>query len=229
MKNKIRICSSALIIVVVLTAVFLVLPKTSNVIVGYIFSLVGVAGLWWGTIFMTKKNAKYPLDLVFVISMYKYLILQAVCSAIVIALELLNVYTLNYKIFIVVHIILLAIAVIRTSMLGAGKEYIDQLDKKVKTQTLAWGMLVADTEKIKEKIDHLMPEIKKEIETTCDEIRYSDPMSHESLKDYDNDIKESVIALDKAVESWNDDKIYKLCTTIKRQIKDRNNQLKLLK
>lgn len=229
MKNKIRISSSGLIIALVLTAVFLILPKTSNVIVGYVASLIGVVGLWFVVMLMTKKNAHYPLDLVFVISMYKYLILQLVCSVIVIVLELLNVYTLDYKIFIVVHIILLAIAVIRTMALGAGKEHIDQLEKKVRKQTFAWGMLVTDTEQIKQKIDHLSPEIQKEIETTCDEIRYSDPMSHKSLKEYDNDIKESIITLDKAVESWNDDKISKLCTTIKRQIKDRNNQLKLLK
>lgn len=229
MKNKVRISSSGLIIAVVLTAVFLILPKTSNVIVGYVASLVGVAALWFGVMLMTKKNAQYPLDAVFVISMYKYVLLQTVCSAIVIALDLLNIYTLDYKIFIVIHIILLAFALIRTSILRAGKEHIDRVEKRVKKYTFNWGMLIADTEQIKEKINQLPPEIKKEIEVTCDEIRYSDPMSHESLKSYDNDIKESVITLDKAVDSWNDDKISKLCTTIQRQIKDRNNQLKLLK
>lgn len=219
----------ALILAAVITAVFILLPKTSNIIVGYIFGLVGIAALWLSTLFVTKKNANYPFDSVFALVAFKYLILQIVCSAIVIVLELLHVFTLNYKIFIVGHIVLLAIALIRILLLGVGKKHIDELDEKIKKQTFEWGLLVADVYKILEKIDRLTPEIRSEIETTCDEIRFSDPMSHQSLKVYDHEIKESVITLDKAVESWNDDKISKLCTTIKRQIKDRNNQLKLLK
>jgi len=229
MNRKLRIIYIYLIVAAVLTAVFLLLPSVPNAVIGFVFGLIGVATLGAATSFAFKKNANYPFDAAFALLILRYFILQIVISAIVIVLELLDIYTLNSGIFIVVHIILLAAAIIRSIVLGAGKKYIDDLDKKVKAQTFAWGMLVADTDQIREKIDHLSPEIQKEIETTCDEIRYSDPMGHKSLETYDNEIKESVITLDKAVESWNDDKISKLCTTIKRQIKDRNNQLKLLK
>lgn len=229
MNHKTRISIIAIILAAVLTAVFLLLPKTTNVVIGFVFSLIGIAALWLSAMFVTKENSNYPIDFAFALLILKYLVLQIVCSVIIISLELLNMFILGSAIFVVVHIVLLAIALIRILLMDAGKKHIDELDKKIETHTFDWGMLVSDTDQIREKIDHLTPEIKKEIETTCDEIRYSDPMSHQSLKDYDNEIKESVITLDKAVESWNDDKISKLCTTIKRQIKDRNNQLRLLK
>jgi hypothetical protein len=72
----------------------------------------------------------------------------------------------------------------------------------------------------------------KDIQPVADALRFSDPMSHPSLESYENDIKDSLVRLEQAVsekDAENAEKISALCVTLLRQIKDRNNRVKLVK
>lgn len=233
MNNKIRVLIISLIMAMVTSLMFLVVPITTNFIIGYIFSIIAIAGLALSVLMLTKKNTKIPQDFAFPLVARTYLILSIIVTIIVVALEAFNVWSMPFIIFLIIHIALLAIFTIRIIMLLAGKEHIDAVDKKVAEKTLDLRVMLADLDDIKEKTTNLpSPDKEKaevELKTIYEALKYSDPMSSTSLVEYENKIKESMIMLENAVGEKDLAKIEHLSVQIQRQIKDRNNRVKLMK
>jgi hypothetical protein len=88
-----------------------------------------------------------------------------------------------------------------------------------------WKSLIVDVDAIAQST----PEFSKDIKPVIDAIKYSDPMSNSQLAEYEDAIKDSIIRLNQAAAEKEADRVSELCVTLQRQIKDRNNRVKLLK
>ena len=110
-------------------------------------------------------------------------------------------------------------------LLKGGEEVIERRDRAVRENVAALSLLRADVSAILEK----MPGMAREIQPLADALRYSDPINHPSLTSYENAINDGVIQLERAASQNDTEKVSSLCVTLLRQIKDRNNRLKLMK
>jgi len=229
MKNKIRIIVIGVILAVIFSLLFFLLPVTAHFIIAYVFALISILGLILSAIFLTRKGIRVPQDIPFLSTAWTYLIINLVVSIIGVGLQ--SFY--SPIILIVVHILILAFFVVRIILLSGGKEYIDSREDKIAEDVFNIRMMLADLEAIKEKAANLPLEdrekVNKELGTIYDAIRYSDPISHPSLGEYDNEIKETIITLNEALVNGEIDGILNLSVKIQRQIKDRNNRVKILK
>ena len=137
----------------------------------------------------------------------------------------MSLYQLPAAWFVLIHSITLAYFAIRLIMMKSGKEIIEQREAYVQEKTSSLQSLRVDLSAILEK----MPESARELQSVLDAIRYSDPMSHASLLPYENGIKENVARLELAAGKKDTEEISSLCVALLRQIKDRNNRVKMMK
>jgi len=208
---------------------FVIIPATPNFIIAYIFTLIGISSLIISTLILTKKNVKIPQDIPYLSTAWTYLLISLLISIIGIAVGVF----LPPILFALIHVILLAVFIIRIIILSAGKEHIDNYDAKANDKILFMRMVLADLDAITNKARVLPTPIKentqKELQRVYEAVRYSDPMSHENMKDIESSIKECIILLNNAVGEGNFEIVLKLSTQILNQIKDRNNIGRMVK
>ncbi|GHS93212.1 hypothetical protein AGMMS50276_03020 [Synergistales bacterium] len=223
--HKTHITLIVLVMAAVASLFFLVAEVTALFLIAYGFALLGIAGFWWGNMYLVDNIKSYPWIAAFPASILQYLTTEVIFSAVFVLSEQLSLFRLPPTWFFLIHAILLAFFVIRLIMLKSGKEIIEQRGKEVREKVQAISFLSADLSAILKKA----PEKAKDIQPVIDAIRYSDPMSHPSLAPFENDIKDSVVSLERAAEQNDGEKISSLCVTLLRQIKDRNNRVKMMK
>jgi hypothetical protein len=220
--NILLICG---IVAAVASAFFLVLKITPLFIVAYTFAIIGIAALAFGMTYLMSSGKSYPWFAAFPMAIWSYLTTQVLFSVVFIVAENMFGWSFSAKWFALIHIIMLAVTAIILITLNAGKGYIEARGADVKEKVTSLKMLVADLEAATEN----MPSMKDEIKGAVDALRYSDPMSNPALEKYDNAIGDSVALIEQAVAKGDAQNIPTLCATLQRQIKDRNNRLKLMK
>jgi hypothetical protein len=224
--NYKRLTAGFIIAVLVLTAIFLVLPKTGLVITAYLFSLLAPTFLllmMWKL--ATGTKAHYITDAAFVIQATRYVVLNIACSTIFVVLEQLDM-KISVAVLALFHIILIAVFTWRMLAMDAGQEQILVVEEKVRKYTFNWRMLTADVESIK---TNAPAEYHKNIQEVIDKIRYADPMSCPEIAEYEEAIKDNVMLLEHKIQNGTPDEVTVLCLKIQKQIADRNNRLKLFK
>jgi len=127
--------------------------------------------------------------------------------------------------FILIHVILLGFFSSLLILQKGGKDIIQPLEERAKEKYADFRLIQLDVETIKARV----PNQAEEIQAVIDALRYSLPTSHDSIAQYENKIKDSVVMLEQAAESNDNAKISELCNTLLRQIKDRNNRAKTVK
>ena len=216
----------ALIMAFVASLFFFVIKEISTLfIIAYGFALLGIAGFWTGNMYLMGNIKSYPWGAAFPMTIWQYLITEVSFSVVVVLLEQMSLYRLPAEWFVLVHGITLAFFAIRLIMMKSGKEIIEQREAFVQEKTSLKQSLHVDLSAIIEK----MPESARELQTVLDAVRYSDPVSHASLLPYEDAIKDSVAQLELAATEKNKEKVSSLCATLLRQIKDRNNRVKMMK
>ena len=122
--------------------------------------------------------------------------------------------------------LILCFGLFALTMLGiigaeVAREEIERVEEKVKTKVMFIKNIQLDVELLKDK--ELNPEIKSALEKLAENIRYSDPMSDESLYELEDKIKNEINNLENS-----DDKLSAI-SNIDNLIKERNKRCKLLK
>ena len=202
---------------------FMVLKEVTTLfLIAYGFALLGIAGFWAGNTYLIGNVRSYHWVAAFPVTIWQYLLIELIFSAIIVVLEQTSLYRLPTAWFVLVHSIVLAFFAIRLIMLKSGKEVIEQRGAYVQEKTSFIQSLRVDLSAIREKI----PENARELQPVMDAVRYSDPMSHASLLTYENEIKDSLTQLEIAAAEKDKEKVSSLCVTLLRQIKERNNRLR---
>ena len=224
--HKTHVSLIALIMAGVASLLFLILREVTTLfLVAYGFALMGIAVFWWSNIHLLDNIKSYPWAVALTLKVWQYLVAELVLSAVFVVLEQFSLYSIPIVWFILLHALTMAFFAVPFILLKSGKDVIEQRGAEVKEKTLFLQSLLADLSAVLEKT----PEAAQELKSVMDAVRYSDPMSHASLLPYENDIKDSVVRLDLAAEKKDTEEISSLCVTLLRQIKDRNNRVKLLK
>lgn len=224
--HKTRITLIALIMMGVASLFFLVIREASTLFwIAYGFALLGIAAFWWSGMSLAGNVESYPWGMAVPMTVCRYLSVEVVFSAVFVLLEQTSLFRLPVPWFFSIHAVILAFFGIRLVLLKGGEEVIERRDRAVRENVAALSFLRADVSAILEK----MPGMAREIQPVADALRYSDPISHPSLTSYENAIKDSVIQLERAASQNDTEKVSSLCVTLLRQIKDRNNRLKLMK
>lgn len=123
MKNNVKIISSALIVAVVVSLLFMVVPVTNAFVISYVFTLVSILGITASLCMFGKGNDKAPQGYAYITSAVSYAIVGLIFSIIA------CVVIISLKWTLIIHIAILAVFVIRVIALSSGNEYISKLDE----------------------------------------------------------------------------------------------------
>ncbi len=227
MNNNIRIFLGTLIAVIVLTVPLFLLPCDGVLITAYIFALIGVfalsATLLWGS---NRESGEYVTTAAFPLAAAKYLTADILLSIVVVSLKTLDIYTFPAGWFFFLHILLAGLFAWKLLAMDAGKEEIEEVGIKVKTQTSVWKQFILDVSTLPALAD---PEVHKDIVSVHDALRYSDPMSDKRLENIENIIEEEIKKLFAAVQNRQNSEIPEICRQLQTTIKIRNEKCKSYK
>jgi len=223
--NKGSIWLICLIMAAVATMLFLVLETTPLFIAAYTFAIIGIAALGLGTTYLMNSGKSYPWFAAFPMAVWSYLTIQVLFSAVFVFIENTDKWSFPIRWFVLIHVVLFAFTAIVLIVLNQGKEVIERRGALVAEKVFSLKMLVADLDAASERL----PSMKDEIKAAADALRYSDPMSCHALAKYDDAIGNSVTSIGVAVAKGDEQNVSLLCAELLRQIKDRNNRVKLMK
>lgn len=222
-----RTLTGGLTAVLVLTALFILIPATPLAIAAYCFALLAVIELF-GSIYLiagTEKNS-YLTNAAFPQVTWTYAIVNLLFSVTIAALEYSGSWTMPVKWFIFIHILFAAVLIWRLLAMRSGQEIIEAAGQNVRVKTENWKIIGGKLDEIK----GMAPtECRKEIQNVVDAIRYADPMTCPQLESLDEQIKDNVRLLEQAVNERKTGEVPKVCGELCRQIKVRNTQMKMFK
>lgn len=229
MNNKIRIILIGVVTIIIFSVLFIVLPVTPHSIIAYIFAVLGVVGLMASILILTTKKLKVVQDVPLINTAWVYLVVNILVSIIGMILS----SQISWQLFLVAHVILVAIFIIRVIILSAGKAYIESRENQVQSKTMTMHTFRADINKILIKAKSMPSVINEnalnELQSISDALRYADPVSNTSLQTLDSEIQTELTLLDEAVEIGNLESISKITLDLRRVISTRNEQAKQTK
>ncbi|MCL2018152.1 MAG: hypothetical protein FWG70_00195 [Oscillospiraceae bacterium] len=223
--KKPLIIAIALIMVVTASAFFLVVKVTPLFITAYIITLIGIAMLCFGNLYLLTAAKSYPWVAAIPVTIWRYLMTQLTVSAIFVIRENIFDSSISIAWFILIHIVLLSFFSVLLILQKGGKDIIEDVDEKVQEKYIDFRSIQLDVESVKERV----PNQAEEIKAVADALRYSTPLCHASVVPLEDKIKDSVVMLEQAADNNDTEKISELCVTLLRYIKDRNNKVKLIK
>lgn len=187
------------------------------VIVGYIFSLIS-------TLIAFKKKQDITSTFFGIPASYSGI----VTYILIIILSLLQlILKFNIAIACVIAALIFVVSVIKLFKICFAVDTIQNVDEKVKVQTLFIKTLTSDIQNL--KLSAKSDIVKEECNRVYESIRYSDPMSTNKLADVESQIQNEFYALSDAVKNDDIDLVKNSADRIVTLIQERNSKCKLLK
>ena len=225
--HKLRLILGFVIAVLVLTAVFMLLPKTALIVTTYCFSLLGPVMLF-GTLWIVASGTKnqYLTNAAFPLQAWSYCVLELLACVIFVLLDQTGKWSIQAGWFTVIHIVLIAIFSWRVLAMKSGQEVIEQVGRDVQLKTADWRMIGADVEALKGDAPEAC---RKELQAVIDAIRYADPVTCPELKPLDEAIRADVLQLELKIKESKAEEVPPICLEIRKRIKERAARAKILK
>lgn len=202
-----------------------VTDKSTNFWVGYGFTIL--AFLFQIPTYFLAFNKKSELKDVFLGFPIDALSSIYLAIQIVVGLVIVFVPQLNIKVGLIICILLLAgygILLISTYM---ARELVVDVEEKVKNKTFYLKALLTDVEILESKTEDML--LKRKIKALADTIKYSDPMSHDSLGTIESKIESKIAELIKLSGSANSETAITKIEEIENLFVERNKKCKALK
>ena len=207
---------------------FALLPVTANLIIAYVFWLIGILFLIVSVYALGAKGKSLLMELPLFLKARDYLILTAVISAVVLLLENLGVLTLPFALHLIAQIAALLLIGIQVTKLNLGKAHIERVGAKATDARSTLMSLVADVNALKSKLDELpgdvRPKVKKAMDDVSSALRYADPVSSKSVSELDGRIAAGVAELGKAVAAKQPDDILNFAKALLADIRERGER-----
>lgn len=219
-----RILAAGLVAAAILTAVYILVDWSPVIHCAYLFLLMD-AGLACGALWQLSRVNKdgYLTGLAFPLALKGLLLAAAAAAVLVAALDLAG-WSMPWKWFCVIEIIILGVVCWRLLAIGAGEEVIQEVGNQVKTQTAVWMMLRADTEAF---LCDAPAAAQPDFTRVRDVIRYADPMSIPEVTAIETDIQARLRQMRELATQGEDTSA--IARQIENLVHDRANRLKLLK
>ncbi len=119
-----KVILAALVAIAAISILFAVVPINGTFITAYVFAIVAICGIAGTICVYGKGNSKAVAGLSYIYTSIVYAVLNIIFSVVACLIPLSTVWTL------VVHIILLAIFIIRIIVSNIGSDYVNNVDKK---------------------------------------------------------------------------------------------------
>lgn len=207
---------------------FVLLPITANLVIAYVFWLIGITFLIVSVYALGAKDKSLLMELPLFLKARGYLLLTAVISAVVLLLENLGVFTLPFALHLVAQVAALLLVGIGVTKLNLGKSHIESVGAKATDARSALMNLVADVNALKNRVEELpedaQPKVRKAIADVSDALRYSDPISTPAVRELDGKIAAGVAELDRLVSAKQADEALNRARTLLADIKERNER-----
>jgi hypothetical protein len=217
--------TSAVLIAVILAAVaslaFLIADVTALFIVAYVFTLIGIAAMLCGNLFLLNNARAYPWGAAFPQATLAYLVTSFVVSAAAVVLEQTVGIAIHAKWFVIAQVVILAAFAIRVIAMNAGRAEIERVNGKVRADTRGWRTLILDLEALAARC----PEAKPLLEA----VKYSDPVTSPELAECEAGILEGAAELKHAVAAGDDARVSQLCSKLLLSVKERNDRARSVK
>lgn len=188
MKPKHGALIIALILAVVATLLFVLLPSSANMTLSYVFCLLGIVLMESGFLLATTKNV--PASYALIKKTGKFLPWSLTVSLVVLVLERIGLFTLPVLWHAVIQIVLLAITSIGMVKVFAGAAYVEQVAEKVEVKTSAWRDLVIQANTLAAR--QTDTEAKQSVKKVAEALRFADPMSTTTSAPLENRIAEMI-------------------------------------
>lgn len=222
--NKATAIVVPIVLVVLYTLAFFVLDKTPITTTAYVVGIIGSVLFSLGNLYFINAKTGYPWVSAIPMTLWRYVITSALLSAVFVIGEKFAVtFSIPFIVLIIGHVIIFAFYLVMLMLMHTGKKYIENVDRKVEVKRQFIKELSNDLALIK---DNAPDEVKKDIQTVIDAVRYSDPMSVDAVAAIENDIQDNVTRLSGLTDV---NQIRELCILLVRQIKDRNNRIRAMK
>lgn len=222
--NKATAIITSIVFLVLYTLAFFVMERTPITIAAYVVGVLAAILFFAGNNYFIESKTGYPWVAAIPMTLWRYIITSTLLSGVfVIGEKLIPTFNIPTMVLIIGHVIIFAFFFTMLMLMNTGKEYIENVDQKVAVKRQFIKELSNDLASIMENAPN---EVKKDIQTVIDAVRYSDPMSSEGVVAIENDIQDNVTRLSLQTDT---EQIRELCITLVRQIKDRNNRVRNMK
>jgi hypothetical protein len=225
--NKTTALVVPLVILVLYTLALLVFPKTSTVIVCYVFGLLSAILFGAGNLCFVQSKTGYPWVVSIPMTIGRYVVTVALVSLLFsLASSLIPQYGLSPVIPAIVHIIVLAFYFVTLLLLHTGTQYIDQVDVQAAQDTSFMRSLKVELSDLRRKAT---PDTAKEMQKLVDLVQYSDPVSRAMVASLEQEIAQNVGKLRGAIADNQMGVVTELCTLLIDQVQERANKIRALK
>ena len=209
---------------------FFLLPVTANLVIAYVFWLIGIVFLVLSVYALEAKSKSLVMELPLFLQARSYLLLTAVISAVVLLLENLGVFTLPFVLHLVAQAAALLVIGIQVTKLNLGKSHIEGVGAKAAEARNTLMSLVADVNTLKVKADELPADIrskvKKAVTDVSDALRYADPVGVPAVMELDRKIAAGVAEFGRAIEAKKLDDILNFTKVLLTDIRERGERNK---
>ena len=165
-------------------------------------------------------------DWLFGYPLIKHTIIYIVCEFVVSTIFII-VDSDGWKLAFVLQFLLLAVYLVFAVSCFLAKTTIEEVKQKVAEKTQYIKLLTAEVNSIVAKCAD--PEVKAEIAKLADELRFSDPMSNEALREVEEKLAAVVAECNSAVEAGDSENAKFFCKKAANLLVERNNKCKALK
>ncbi len=192
--------------------------------IGYIFITLAFLGQLGCSYYFFREDNKEKIFLNIPIISISY---SALIVALIAGVLCMFIPSFPYWIGVIICLVVLAfyaIAIIKTK---ATSDIVEEIDAKIKTQTLFIKSLTTDVDSL--LLYAKSDEAKEIVKKVYEAVRYSDPMSNEYLLELEQQISESFQKLSIAVKADDIENIKFISDELMILIQKRNHKCKMLK
>lgn len=230
-----RVGFGLLFYLIIISCFFFVVRPTLLFLSCYAFAVVGGIEFAVSLMIIAEKKSKLPQDWVFPIIAKSYMISNLLTSIILVFLEFKFGIEIRLIWVFLIHTTLISIFSWQILALHAGKEHMEDVNKRANSNVEFCRQQNATLVSTKAKVNISAMSLAdknvamRKIQKVIDAIRYSDPMTPEELLSLDNMISEKINSLIPALRNNSVTELESVCDELIVNIKNRNEQIKALK
>lgn len=224
--DKRNILLSVLVAAVVLSLLMLVVRVNALFLVGYIFALLGLAGVALSACVMLKNQDAYPWITALPRQSLYALVVNLAVSAVAVLLDQFYLWSLSPVWLTVLQVVILGVFAVHLILLRGGIDHIRQTDAAVRGQTIPKQILHSDVLSLAGQTSD--PALKTALETLASQVRYADPVSGSpDIAVMDARIRKQIALLGNLVED--PQPCIEQCRQITLLLEERNRLCRVLK
>ena len=224
-KGLLYFITALIVVMVVFNIIAFTIPfnRTSSFWIGYGFTIGAIIVSFAVSFYAFKGSLRsklYGFPLIYLA--WGYLCAQTLLGMICMAISMMP-----YQIPLILSILLLGAYLIGMMATDMTKEYVENVEKKVKEKTFFVRSLQLDISEIESSVtDNALATAIKDL---SDDVKYSDPMSADQLDDIESQISDKVVELRELASSEKNEDAIAIVAETRKLIGLRNQKCKLLK